>query len=606
MICTPEIRRVQQPIAAACALILCLFPVAEGLGKGEIDAPLKEAGAALARGDGIAAEVALRRALEHGADRSRIAAQMGEAEMLQGNLPEARHWLAPGQFSADQRAYGYRMLGRLEMDDGNLPAAGRAFDRALQIAPANADLWVDIGRLRYRGGEQLQAIAAVRRAVSLDPENVGGLLFQGQMVRDAVGPVSALPWFARAVQRAPEDTGVLGEYAATLGEVGRAKDMLLVTRRMIELDPRNPQAFYLQAVLAAQVGKNGLARRLMQRTAQAGDNVPAALLLNGILEFRAGNLATATEIFDRLWQRQPDNGSAALLLARTLYQAGEMSELVERFSPSAQRKDASPYLLTLVGRAYEALDERGKAAVFLDRASSVRPPPHMVAIAGPVPVSVLEPHWRADPDAAAQRIPLVRQMLAEGDGARAAGIAEQAAARFSGSADAQILAGDAQMMNGAYAVALRYYQQAALVRLSRPLLARMTVAYVQTGRIAQAEALIARYLNEHPMDGRVAGWGADFAAHRGDWNQFQALAARAEAQGMVADDPAMLAHYAVAALHRGDHEAAKRDALSAYRLQRSNGEVALVLAKVSASEDAGNRVARALMAKVGKIDQNLP
>ena len=34
----------------------------------------------------------------------------------------------------------------------------------------------------------------------------------------------------------------------------------------------------------------------------------------------------------------------------------------ERFAPYARRADASPYLLTLVGRAYEALGERALAA----------------------------------------------------------------------------------------------------------------------------------------------------------------------------------------------------------------------------------------------------
>ncbi len=68
------------------------------------------------------------------------------------------------------------------------------------------------------------------------------------------GLVASLPWFEKGLKAAPDDLSLLGEYAATLGEIGRAKDMLRVTRHMIELDGENPRAFYLQAVLAARAG----------------------------------------------------------------------------------------------------------------------------------------------------------------------------------------------------------------------------------------------------------------------------------------------------------------------------------------------------------------
>ena len=58
--------------------------------------PLAEAAAALDRGDGIAAEVAARRALDAGAPREEAAALIGEAELLQGDLGDARDWLAAG------------------------------------------------------------------------------------------------------------------------------------------------------------------------------------------------------------------------------------------------------------------------------------------------------------------------------------------------------------------------------------------------------------------------------------------------------------------------------------------------------------------------------
>ena len=198
---------------------------------------LDQAAEALSRGDGIAAEAAARRALRDGTPREDVAALIGEAELLQGDLADARDWLAGGTFSGPTRERGFHALGRLEIAEGDLAAAGRAFDRALE-AGGSARLWVDIGRLRYRAGQHHLAADAARKAVAIDPDEPRALEFQAQLTRDARGVVAALPWFELALEKAPDDLGLLGEYAATLGEAGRHADMLRVARRMVELHPR--------------------------------------------------------------------------------------------------------------------------------------------------------------------------------------------------------------------------------------------------------------------------------------------------------------------------------------------------------------------------------
>ncbi len=87
--------------------------------------------AALARGDGIAAEADLRRAAAAGAERRDLAVDMGEALIQQGERRKAREWLQGGEFAKGQEARGWRLLALLERLDGNLPAAGQALDRAL-------------------------------------------------------------------------------------------------------------------------------------------------------------------------------------------------------------------------------------------------------------------------------------------------------------------------------------------------------------------------------------------------------------------------------------------------------------------------------------------
>ncbi|OCC24773.1 hypothetical protein MB02_04685 [Croceicoccus estronivorus] len=587
---------------AASAVMLCFFPAIVGFAESGAASQLAAGRAALLRQDGIAAEVALRDALRQGASRPAVAANMGEAELLQGDLVEARRWLGPEQFVPDQQAYGYRMLGRLEMAEDNLSEAGRAFDKALELTPNDAQLWVDVAQLRYRGGEQLQAIAAIEKAIKLDGNNIAALKFYGQIVRDSIGPVGALGWFERARKIAPDDLDILGEYAATLGEVGRAKEMLAVTRRMIELSPRNPRAFYLQAALAARAGDYALARRLMWRTGDAFRDMPAAMMLSGILEFKSGNLAMARDLFERLGQRQPDNRQVALLIARTLYEAGEMRELVERFGEQARQKGASPYLLTLVGRAYEALENRRTAAVFLDRAAAPLPAPYALSRPGPIPVSVLEPRWQSDPYRADNIIPLVRQLIATDEAQQAVAVVDQALNKFSGSADAQMLAGDAGIASGAYAKALEHYRLSARIRLSPVLLPRMIAAHSGAGQLSHAGELVAAYADEHPMDGRAAGWAAGFATEMGDWQRAEQWLDVALRQPGVERDAAVVAQRAEIKLLNGDISGAREDAVAAYRLQPGNAEITLILARVlSELRGEDDAAVRALRKKVQRI-----
>ena len=409
--------------------------------------PLAEAAVALDRGDGIAAEVAARRALDAGAPREEAAALIGEAELLQGDLGDARDWLAAGKFSGATNARGFHALGRLEMADGDLAAAAQAFDRALATGRGSARLWVDIGRLRYRGGEQHLAADAVARALALDPEEPQALAFQGELIRDSQGLAAALPWFARAVERVPSDLDLLGEYAATLGELGRYKDMLRIARRMVKIDGGHPRAYFLQAVLAARAGRDDLARRLLWRTNGAYSDTPAGMLLEGVLEYRSGNPALAVEKFDELARRQPDNAMAARLLGRALLAAGDASEVIGRFGRQAASPGASPYVLALVGRAYEQTRRRDLAAPLLDRAAlgsdrTLRPMP--VSEEGELAIY----RWGGDPGRPDVAVQMLRKMLSESRGADAAAYAAQLRGRYPGSADIEVLVGDAALLAG--------------------------------------------------------------------------------------------------------------------------------------------------------------
>lgn len=538
-------------------------------------ATIEKARVALASGDGIAAEAELRRALEAGSPRSAVAAMMGEALVLQGDMDHARDWLTKGEFAPGQEGYGWRMLGRVEQAEGNLPAAGRAYDQALRFSPNDGLLWVDIGRLRYAGGEQLQAIAAADHALVLAPAEIRALEFRGQLVRDAYGLVPALPWFERGLAIAPDDLGLLGEYAATLGELDRAHAMLKVTRHMLALDPGNPRALFLQSALAARAGKMGLARDLLGRIGDRAGQVPAVLLLSGILELEAGNANLAIDSLDRLVRAQPANAGASLVLARAAYAAGDDAQL-----RSVLRGTSNPssYLLALQGRAHERDGRRDLASPMLDRSAAI-PASGLLVLDEGEELHILAADWAEHPGMLGTGVRYVRKLLGAGETAKAETIAERLRAANPGSGDAQAIAGDVQLMRGNPAGAIECYALAMEVRADPGLVARYARALDGAGRAGEADRLVEARLAASPTDAGLARLAADRAARRGDWPRVAELAGYLAARNPRS--AGVLVLLAQARLAIGDTKGARQVAMALHALQPARAEFAALLRRAA-------------------------
>lgn len=570
---------------------LALLAAAGALSAAPGDDQVSSAREFLKAGDGIAAEVALKRALDAGVSRSQIAAAMGEALLQQGERRKAREWLGGGDFAPATAVYGWRMLGLLERQEGNLPAAGAAYNQALAITRKDSQLWVDIGRLRYSGGEQREAVGAADEALKFGPDNAKALEFRGQLVRDSYGPAAALPWFEAALAQAPDDPELLLEYAGTLGEAGRAREMLTVTRRLTELRPGHPRALYLQAVLAARAGKYALAKGILDRIKGPIRETPAILQLSGALELEAGNSKLALEALNKLVRKQPANPRGHALLARALYEAGEHKELIRQFGALTAQPGASSYLMTLVAWSHEVLGERGLAAPLLDRAA--REHAEVTGIAE-LPYD--------GQDQAASRL---RALLASGQAGTAVGIAEGMRSARPGFAAAHSFAGDAQLAFGRPREALERYRYAAEIRFNDDLLLRSLLAMSRAGQGGAMGDLLAGYLTGNPQSRVAARLAAGLAARRGAWDNSRAILEILRLRGGERD-ARLLCDLSLAQLRGGDTEAAVATAEQAYRLQPASAITAQALGMALAEAGERPRAARSLLVKARKLGGGNP
>jgi tetratricopeptide (TPR) repeat protein len=467
-----------------------------------IDARVAQAEVLLSLMDGLAAEAELDRAVQLGLDPAEVRHLYGHAYFLQGEPEKARDQLLANDIPARNQGYAARIMGRVAVQVGDQQLASAAFNRAMELDPKNPDLWVAIARFRADTGDQAGATNAVDKAVKLDPRNIRALQYRGELLRFQFGLGAAIPWFERALQIDPNDVPLLTEYAATLGDMGRMTDMLVVARKIISLDGHNPRAFFMQAVLAARAGQYGLARRLMQQTKGVIDNIPAVLLVEGIIEHSEGNYNAAIDKFNRLVAIQPENREAQNLLARSLYLAGSADDAVDVLKPQVSRSGADPYALWLAGRSLEAIGERDEAAAILNRAAA-HDAGRESAILDSAPLTVLRAEAERNAEDARIVVPYIRALYDAGDYATAFAEAKRLQLANPGASGAHVLVADVAAAMGDYNEALDALTKARSIRFSEPVMLRMVEVMRARGDVRQSGEVLAQYLSYNPSN--IAG-----------------------------------------------------------------------------------------------------
>ena len=531
---------------------------------------LAQARTYLLLGDGVSAEAELGRARGLRVPAADTHHLMAHALLLQ-NRPEdavAEAAKAP----AAHAAYSARVRGRAYLALADTAKAGAAFDEAIKAGPNDSLVWTDVARFRRATSDLAGAAAAADRAVQLDPKNIDALALRGELTRSQYGLAAAIPWFDRALQIDPEHVPTLVERAATLGDLGRMKEMLAETRKILKLAPNHPVAYYLQAMLAARAKKFDLARSLYQRTGGALDDKPAGMLLASAIDFETGNAEQAIQRLQKLVGAQPDNVKARRLLAASQWRLGDVAGTIQTLRPLADRPDADSYVLTLIGKAYDRQGNADLAARYLARASEPRRRTATALLDAPMDepqLAALRRRAEADPRNAQLQIQLVRALLGRGQAPEALQRARVLQAGSPGVPDAHVLVGDALGIQGNYTAAVEEYRKAANLAFTEPVAMRLIEALRNAGNTNGAARVLELYLQQNPQNVPAQLLAANSFLQAGKWDG--AIAIYERLRKRIGDrDATMLNNLAWAYSEKGDFNRAIPLATRAWELDKKN------------------------------------
>ena len=527
----------------------------------------------LALGEAQAALGTVERARAAGVAAGRTRHLLAEAAFAMGDVDRALDETGQSDIDREFAAAVWRVRGRALSAAGEVEAAAQAFNAALETDPENSELWVDIARFRMTTGELAGAIAAADKAVALDVDNVEALVMRGVLTRAQYGLVAALPWFERALGIDDGDIPALLELAATLGEAGRATEMLAVTREVLESDPGNARALYLQAVLAARAREFDLARRLVELIDGRLDGQPAMDLLSAAIDFREQNYQSAIRILGRLVEAQPANRRALRLLGAAQFHSGDLSGVIATLGPLADRSDADSYMLTLVGRAWERQGAFDRAIPYLERAGNPAGGTDPIGERPRDEIALAMLEQAARQGGAPAEVALIRAYLALGRVGDALDRGQRLRDANAGAPDAHILYGDALAAAGDFGAAAAAYASAANIRFSEPVALRLVEALLRAGQPDEARRTLALYRQQNPRSVPTAMVSAQINLQAGHWRRAAAILEQLR-ERLGDRDAALLANLAWAWHQSGQSERAQALARRAYLLDPRNASIA--------------------------------
>ncbi|MGH7814769.1 MAG: tetratricopeptide repeat protein [Candidatus Binataceae bacterium] len=271
------------------------------------------------------------------------------------------------EIPASALAMGAFLKAEVAMNGGDRAAALKYFAAAVHSDPANGPLRMELATLYVHEGRLKDALPQAERAVALEPKSTGPLLLAAG-INWALGHHAAAEKEYRAVldldPKNQEAFLYLGTLYAERKDFGRAK---LTFDRMIALEPDNFLGYYYAGKVETSAGKYPAAANYYQKALSlVSPTAPQAemvLLDLALLNERQGLPQEAAIYYKRIAKLDPHNDLVLRRLAEIDLGQQKHSEALGELE-QLEAIEANPAgTRTKIGRFYLEREDFGKAVI---------------------------------------------------------------------------------------------------------------------------------------------------------------------------------------------------------------------------------------------------
>lgn len=332
--------------------------------------------------DGTSAAKELLRARKDGAGDSFVLAPLGRAYLMQGQFRKALEVLsAAGQAPATAVEIAI-IRGEAHLALREFAKAEQFYLEASKRRAKNAVALAGLARVKIGVGDFAGAKQYAKWAVEADPKFADAWFMQGEVARLDRDFDLAIERYNRAVALSPRFWRALIARASIAIDRGRHLDAEQDIALVREIDPRNPRAAYLQALILARSGKVREAQQSLieAETILKGypsdfiENDPPSILLLGVVSYFRGDHPTAYTFLRTYLKRVPQHLGARKLLAAIALSNGEAEQAIFLLEALYKRVPKDVEVLTMYGDALMRAKRHRDAAKILEKAAALAKP----------------------------------------------------------------------------------------------------------------------------------------------------------------------------------------------------------------------------------------
>ena len=321
---------------------------------------------------GAESEKELSRAMQLGASREALQAQLGEALLLMGEYQRVLNDIRPGdQTSPTNRARILQLRGHALLKLGKLKEGCDLFQQARAIDASIPQIYWGLAQCAVATRNMGQARAWLDEAIKLPSEQARTQMFIGDWEQLNNNSKASLAAYSAVLKIEPDNLEALENRATLSLKMGQVEAARADIETVEKLVPKTAPAYYVRALLHFQQKKYPATRDALQGVFETTPNHLPSVLLAGATAFELGTYEQAESYLQRYLARYPGQVYATRILAATQIRQGQPGKALETLMPFLSPDSRDVQALILAGEARRSMQDAAGATQWFARAAAI-------------------------------------------------------------------------------------------------------------------------------------------------------------------------------------------------------------------------------------------
>lgn len=324
-------------------------------------------------GNGPSAEKEFQAAMRRGASDSRIKILLARAYLLQGKNQEALDEVPQDVTDPELKPEALLVRAQAQLGLRKFEEARALFVEADKLKPEDVRSKIGIAQSYVSEGKIAEGEAQIDEALQRKPDSPEALVLKGELRRLNKDLDGAIAQFDKAIKANENNLLARLGRAASLIDLGKDQEAQADLDAVFRRVPKHPLASYLQALTLSKKKDYRASQEVLQQAGAVLDNHMPSVFLKGAINYALGQYEQAVSNLQRYLEAVPNNDRARKLLGATLVRQREPQRAIDVLEPIVKDDTKDAQLLTLLGSAYMQVGKFNEGTAYFNRASEAAP-----------------------------------------------------------------------------------------------------------------------------------------------------------------------------------------------------------------------------------------